>query len=319
MFRSATSILALTISAAMAAPAAAETGKPHWGYEGAGDPSVWSELSPEYAACGAGTEQSPIDIHAADAIAAEFAPVEINWNSFTPEVVNNGHTIQVNTDGEGGFANVNGVRYDLLQYHFHAASEHTIDGEHGALEVHFVHKSEAGDLLVVGALIEEGEENPALAKLWPLMPGDEGAADRHQCRRSAGPGAGERRCLSLCRLADHAALHRDRHLERDGRLDYRQRGPDRRLRRALPQQQSAGSAARPPLRSDVALAGTARAAARSAARAADGLGTRAAGQGLMQMHRLGRVGEADPQRLEALQDLQIDGLLDVHVEVVVRV
>ena len=176
MFRSATSILALTISAAMAAPAAAETDKPHWGYEGAGDPSVWSELSPEYAACGAGTEQSPIDIHAADAIAAEFAPVEINWNSFTPEVVNNGHTIQVNTDGEGGFANVNGVRYDLLQYHFHAASEHTIDGEHGALEVHFVHKSEAGDLLVVGALIEEGEENPALAKLWPLMPGDEGAA-----------------------------------------------------------------------------------------------------------------------------------------------
>ena len=176
MFRSTTSVLALSLAAGIAVPAAAEEGKAHWGYEGAGDPSVWSELSPDFAACGAGTEQSPIDIHSDDAIAAEFAPVEINWTGFTPEVVNNGHTIQVNTNGQGGFASVDGVRYDLLQYHFHAASEHTVDGEHGALEVHFVHKSDAGDLLVVGALIEEGDENAALAEIWPLMPAEEGSA-----------------------------------------------------------------------------------------------------------------------------------------------
>ena len=175
MFKTSTSAVALMLAVGLSGGAGAETAKVHWGYEGEGDPSVWSELSPEFAACGAGAEQSPIDIRSAEAIAAEFKPVEISWAAFTPEVVNNGHTIQVNTNGEGGSAEVGGVRYDLLQYHFHAASEHTIDGEHGALEVHFVHKSEAGDLLVVGALIEEGEENPALSKLWPLVPVEEGA------------------------------------------------------------------------------------------------------------------------------------------------
>ncbi len=176
MSKTAPALLSLIIAAAAAGPAGAETGTPHWGYEGTGDPSVWSELSPDYAACGAGAEQSPIDIRSGAAIAAAFAPVEISWSAFTPEVVNNGHTIQVNTGGAGGFAEVDGVRYDLLQYHFHALSEHTIDGRHSALEVHFVHKSDAGDLLVVGALIEEGAENPALAKLWPLMPATEGDA-----------------------------------------------------------------------------------------------------------------------------------------------
>ena len=176
MFRSTHTAIALALAAGIAAPAVAETGKPHWGYEGTGDPSVWSELSPDYAACGAGTEQSPIDIHSDDAIAAEFTPAEISWTSFIPEVVNNGHTVQVNTNGQGGYAQLADTRYHLLQYHFHAASEHTVDGEHSALEVHFVHKSDAGDLLVVGALIEEGEENPALAALWPLMPGEEGTA-----------------------------------------------------------------------------------------------------------------------------------------------
>ena len=176
MFKTSTSAFALMLAVGLSGVAGAESGKVHWGYEGEGDPSVWSELSPDFAACGAGAEQSPIDIPTDEAIAAEFEPVAISWNAFTPEVVNNGHTIQINTNGQGGFAEVAGVRYDLLQYHFHAASEHTIDGEHGALEVHFVHKSDAGDLLVVGALIEEGEENPALSKLWPLAPGEEGSA-----------------------------------------------------------------------------------------------------------------------------------------------
>src|SRR5262245_56707682 len=35
---------------------------PHWSYEGAQDPSHWAELSPDFALCGAGHQQSPIDI-----------------------------------------------------------------------------------------------------------------------------------------------------------------------------------------------------------------------------------------------------------------
>ncbi len=35
----------------------------HWGYKGAGNPSQWGQLSPEFVTCEAGHSQSPIDIH----------------------------------------------------------------------------------------------------------------------------------------------------------------------------------------------------------------------------------------------------------------
>lgn len=44
------------------------------------------------------------------------------------------------------------------------------------MEVHFVHQSEAGDLLVIGALINAGDANPALTTLWPLIPAARGTA-----------------------------------------------------------------------------------------------------------------------------------------------
>lgn len=144
----------------------------HWGYEGAEDPSHWGELTPDWQACGIGQEQSPIDIVPARAIEAEFSPAEVHWTAFTPKIVDNGHTIQVNTDGKGGYAEVNGTRYNLLQFHFHHQSEHTLDGAHSPLEVHFVHQSEAGDLLVLGVLMNEGAMNTALEHVeaaWPAV------------------------------------------------------------------------------------------------------------------------------------------------------
>lgn len=143
---------------------------PHWGYEGAEDPTHWGELSEEFKECAAGQEQSPINIVQKDAVAAEFSPVAIHWQAFTPTIVDNGHTIQVNTGGQGGYAEVNGIRYNLAQFHFHHESEHTVDGKHAPLEVHFVHQSEAGDLLVLGVLMNEGQTSApldAVESVWP--------------------------------------------------------------------------------------------------------------------------------------------------------
>ena len=39
-----------------------ETHEADWGYEGEGAPAHWGSLSPDFATCDSGVEQSPIDI-----------------------------------------------------------------------------------------------------------------------------------------------------------------------------------------------------------------------------------------------------------------
>ena len=56
---------------------------------------------------------------------------------------------------------VDGVTYQLKQFHFHSQSEHTIDGAAYPLELHLVHSTPEGNLAVVGVMIEAGEENAA--------------------------------------------------------------------------------------------------------------------------------------------------------------
>lgn len=143
----------------------------HWGYEGESDPSHWGDISEEFKECAIGQEQSPIDIVPAKAVKAEFSPAELHWTPFVPTIVDNGHTVQVNANGQGGYAEMNGVRYDLVQLHFHHESEHTVDGTHSPLEVHFVHKSAAGDLLVLGALLQAGEPNDLMQTVETAWPG----------------------------------------------------------------------------------------------------------------------------------------------------
>jgi len=49
----------------------------------------------------------------------------------------------------------NGVEYLLVQFHFHVVSEHTLDFQPYAGELHMVHLSASGGILVVGAFIED--------------------------------------------------------------------------------------------------------------------------------------------------------------------
>jgi carbonic anhydrase len=69
---------------------------------------------------------------------------------------------------------VDGVAYSLAQFHFHAPSEHTVEGRHFPVEVHFVHVNEAGELAVAGAFFEEGEHNEAFAPIFADLPTGEG-------------------------------------------------------------------------------------------------------------------------------------------------
>jgi len=145
---------------------------PHWGYTGETGPEFWGDLSAEYALCSTGTSQSPIDI-AGDSATKEGGLTFNYQPTSLSSVVNNGHTIQVNYDA-GSTLETDGKTFNLAQFHFHAPSEHTQDGAPAPMEVHLVHKSDEGELAVVGVWFDADEENPFLAQIWGQIPTEEG-------------------------------------------------------------------------------------------------------------------------------------------------
>lgn len=111
----------------------------------------------------AGNMQSPIDIQTAEVgTMHEKGDLELEYEDKVLKVVNNGHAIEGELEGE---AIINGRTFHLKQFHFHAQSEHTIDGKHQPLELHFVHQEEDGRYAVIGVLIEEGKENEAFKQV----------------------------------------------------------------------------------------------------------------------------------------------------------
>ncbi len=143
----------------------------HWGYEGEHGPEHWGELSSDFAACSEGMEQSPIDIPGSSPV--NPADILFNYQPTALNIVNNGHTIKVNYD-QGSSMEIDGKQYNLLQFHFHALSEHTIDDQYSDMEMHLVHQSDDGEYAVVGVMMERGGENPAYVPVWDNMPAEEG-------------------------------------------------------------------------------------------------------------------------------------------------
>ncbi|MFZ0258142.1 MAG: carbonic anhydrase [Gammaproteobacteria bacterium] len=145
--------------------------KVEWGYTGKIDPSHWGELSSEYALCAGGKNQSPVDL--ANVTEADLPPIEFNYSSNGKEILNNGHSIQVNY-AAGSSIVVDGHEFHLLQFHFHSPSENLIDGKSFPMEGHLVHADENDNLAVVAIMFEEGETNSTIAELWKQMPGTAG-------------------------------------------------------------------------------------------------------------------------------------------------
>ncbi len=153
---------------------------PHWDYSAEHGPAKWASLSPDFATCASGRSQAPIDIvkaktEPAAAMKTSYAPAELRvvHHEHVADGVNNGHTVQVNYQGADALR-LGDESFNLLQYHFHSPSENTVDGKHFPIEMHLVHKSEAGKLAVLGAFIEEGAENPAFAPVWANLPKEKG-------------------------------------------------------------------------------------------------------------------------------------------------
>lgn len=148
----------------------------HWGYEADDGPDIWGSMNSDWALCANGLEQSPIDL--ANAVKTRLPVVDLDrpgegkfevlTQASVVDALDNGHTIQVNSK-TGEKLTVDGKAYALLQFHFHAPSEHTVDGRHLPMEMHFVHQADDGALAVVGVLVEEGAPNPGVAPLWAQL------------------------------------------------------------------------------------------------------------------------------------------------------
>ncbi len=158
------------IAAAAAAHAAAHT-TAHWSYQGAAGPQTWGGLKPEFTLCGNGQRQSPIDIRGG--LAVDLDPVKFNYQASPFGVIDNGNTVQANV-AAGNHIEVGGKRFELVQFHFHRPSEERIDGRQFEMSLHLVHKDGQGRLAVVAVLMDKGEPQPAVQKVWNNLPLEKG-------------------------------------------------------------------------------------------------------------------------------------------------
>ncbi len=145
---------------------AAEHGEAVWSYEGDG-PVYWGGTSTSNRVCGAGLQQSPIDLR--NAINAKTGGIEVRYNSIPLRIINNGHTIEIKCE-PGSKIRHDGKDFKLIQFHFHHPSEHAIKGRAYDMEAHFVHASDDGVLAVLGVFISQGAENNFLVPIWENMP-----------------------------------------------------------------------------------------------------------------------------------------------------
>ena len=170
--------LALALTATAASAQTSAPSGPYWDYLGKTGPLGWGKIDPAYQACSKGHEQSPIDIRGAHLNKA-LPPVEFHYIGGAVTVENTGHTILVHP-AVGSYVVYDGTRYDLQQFHFHHPAEEAVRGKLTDMDVHLVHKSADGKLLVIAVrfTMDRGSPNAVMAMLWPHMPKTVGGTEK---------------------------------------------------------------------------------------------------------------------------------------------
>ncbi len=120
-------------------------------------------------------QQSPIDIRSENVFFSQLPALNFSYGTpVTLDVVNTGSPNEESTVRadvpNGPSLTVNGVTYQLLQFHFHTKAEHLIDGHQAGMELHLVHQAADSSLLVVGRFIEPGDANALLAPIFSDLP-----------------------------------------------------------------------------------------------------------------------------------------------------
>ncbi len=139
----------------------------HWSYEGENGPANWGRINSDWAKCGTGARQSPIDLR--DGMKVDLEQIAFDYKPAGFNVIDNGHTIQVGV-GYGNFITVQNRTFELVQFHFHRPSEERINGKGTEMVVHLVHKDADGQLAVVAVLLQRGAPNSMIQTVWNNLP-----------------------------------------------------------------------------------------------------------------------------------------------------
>ena len=166
--------------------------KNEWDYSIRNGPSTWVTKFP----MAAGSRQSPVNIET-DRVESDHEALSskpLRWKypaTASRKLVNPGYCWRVDTDGEGTFLSGGPLMddvYKLEQYHCHwgcsdsRGSEHTVDGQAFAGELHLVHwnttkyntfaeAAKASDgLAVLGVFLKVGKTHVEMDKIARLLP-----------------------------------------------------------------------------------------------------------------------------------------------------
>ncbi|WP_394791345.1 carbonic anhydrase [Rhodoferax sp.] len=148
-------------------------GDGNWSYEGMNGPQAWGRLKPEFNLCAQGQRQSPISIQETTTLQGPAEPLQMHYQPSGAMVLNNGRTIQVDVVGDNTLT-VRGATYKLMQIVFHHPSEERVNDKAFAMVAHLVHRNIDGQLAVVAVLLDPGQANALINKVWTYMPLDSG-------------------------------------------------------------------------------------------------------------------------------------------------
>jgi carbonic anhydrase len=82
-------------------------------------------------------------------------------------------TVRADVPAGAAHITLSGVRWDLLQFHWHTPSEHELEGRDTPLEMHLVHSRADGAFLVIAVFMERGRKNRALGPIFRELPDEE--------------------------------------------------------------------------------------------------------------------------------------------------
>ncbi|XP_008778933.2 alpha carbonic anhydrase 7-like [Phoenix dactylifera] len=129
-------------------------------------PENWGKIHEDWAICNKGQMQSPLDLlDKRVQVHHHVGPLRRTYRAALAVVKNRGHDIMVKWEEDPGAIWINETMYTLKQLHWHAPSEHTLNGRRYAVEMHMVHESADQKVAVVGILYKIGRPDSFLEEV----------------------------------------------------------------------------------------------------------------------------------------------------------